>query len=122
MEKLEFPVPTTEPGKFADIVLPSVQSSKLSTIVLALGEIIVNSWDPRDWGTLEKHLCRLAKRFKALHGGRLMTVEVRAAPLEIEEPPWRARDEWPMPDLSREAIVKSFNSAGLLCDVYSEGI
>lgn len=57
------------------------------------------------WGRMDRHLCRLAKGFKAANGGRTMRVEAIM--------PWwhdmsileRLRYEWPMTDLEREASV-----------------
>ena len=66
---------------------------------------IDHDWEPQDWGEMEKHLCRLAKRFKSLHDGRLMTVEARVNVWEADELWERIQNEWPMPDLAREATI-----------------
>jgi hypothetical protein len=60
----------------ANSVLPSICSSELSTVIIdvhADGVLV----DYQGWQSLERDLCRLAKLFKAKHGGRKMVVEIQ---------------------------------------------
>jgi len=70
-----------------------------------LHELAIERIDPRAWETMDVYLCRLAKRFKAAHGGRMMKVEVSVCDWKNVWNMERFRSEWPMPNLEKEAKV-----------------
>ena len=108
LETLRLPVPLTQPAKFTDLVLPSLSSPRLSRVVLNLWESRVNQIDQIDhraWETMDRHLCRLAKQFRATHGGRMMRVEVSMCYPGDASALKRLADGWPMPSLEKEATI-----------------
>ena len=51
---------------------------------------------------MDKHLCRLAKQFKAAHGGRKMEVMISVpVPRELAIVD-QLKNRWPMPDSQKE--------------------
>ena len=65
---------------------------------------------------MEKRSCLLAKRFRDVHGGRLMTVEVYVYAWANRKLKKCIRSEWPMADLVKEASL-NFYSYKNLADV-----
>ena len=101
---LRLPIPINRPELFANNVLPSISSSRLTTVMLELGPPVDKENDNDGWVEIEKHLCRLAKQFKAAHGGRKMEVMI-CVPGQHKPPIvfYQLQNRWPMPDLKKEA-------------------
>lgn len=112
MNYLQFPVPLGRPEYYAEAVLPSLSSSRLSKVVLLLQRSTApgidfksREIDPKDWENLERELCRLAKRFKAAYDGRVMKVMISSSEWYADQAFERLRNEWPMPNLEKEANI-----------------
>ena len=112
MNYLLFPVPLCRPEHYAEAILPSLSSSRLSNVVLFLQASVAlgidsRGWkiDPKDWENMERELCRLAKRFKAAYGGRTMEVKILPYEWHTDQILGRLRKEWPMPNLEKVANI-----------------
>jgi hypothetical protein len=76
----------------------------------------VEQIDSRVWEAMDRHLCRLARQFKATHRGRKMEVVVSAYRWDYVLKPILA--EWlksggPMPKLKEEAnVVVKYRTTG----------
>jgi hypothetical protein len=101
LEFLDIPVPINV-QKLVNDILPSISSSELSRISL---NVIQKDgpWDPQFLKTLEKRLCRVAKKFKTAHGGRKVVVQFHI---------WWSHEIFtifqgkrPMPELREEAMI-----------------
>lgn len=54
---------------------------------------------------MDGDLCRLAKQFKAAHDGRMMELGVSMVGYGAERVLDQLKDEWPMPDMGKEATI-----------------
>lgn len=104
LKTLQLPLLLDEPRLTANFI-SSITSSGISTIVLHLELIDDEEVGPQDWETLEENLCRLAKQFKAAHGGRKMSVEINLNQWETEVLLAQFRNGGLMPNLGEEAKV-----------------
>lgn len=105
MVGLQLPVPLADPGRYAKAFLPLISSSRISSIILHLQAKKIAKTSPGDWGELDKELCRLAKRFKDAHNGRMMEVMVLGSDqcdLAVLE---QLKKKWPMPNLAGKATI-----------------
>ena len=77
------------PGIIAETVLPSITSSRLSSISLHSEDDPEDDFPEADypaWMVTENHLCRLAKRFSTENPGKKMEVVIFGeAPYELEK-------------------------------------
>jgi hypothetical protein len=120
LEVLGIPVQLYEPGFLADIILPSITSSTLSTVVLCLEGVQDKEADPQLWKTLDKNLCRLAKQFETVHEKK-MTVEIEYGEWETEELLTQFLNISQMPKLDEVAEVSKTANYLNLWTCYSVG-